>query len=385
MVPASRFIDAARRRGFGLFSGVPCSYLKPLINTVIDDDSLTYVAAANEGDAVAIAAGAELGGTRAVAMFQNSGLGNAVNPITSLVHTSRLPLLLVVTLRGEPGGPPDEPQHELMGRITTRLLEEMEVPWDWFPTATDDVDPVMDRVEDSIGDQRCSHALVMRKDSVAPHALQSSARGARPDACSGEGSAATERRSAFLLAVQSNQLPGDVIIATTGYTGRELFAGADQPNQFYMVGSMGCAASLGLGLALTRSERRVIVLDGDGALLMRLGAMATVGHYRPDNMVHVLLDNGMHESTGGQATASSTVDFCAIAAACGYPRVSEAADAEALGGILGKQGSGLRFVRCPVLPGLADDLPRPCITPEGVTTRLRRYLGVNHDAAPAPA
>ena len=175
--------------------------------------------------------------------------------------------------------------------------------------------------------------------------------------------------------------PGDVVVATTGYTGRELYAAGDRPNQYYMVGSMGCAASLGLGLALVRPDRRVIVLDGDGALLMRLGALATAGHYRPDNMIHVLLDNGMHESTGGQATVSGTMDFCAIAAACGYPDVSEANDPDALGAILADPSHGLRFVRSAVLPGVPDDLPRPDIIPEQVATRLRRFLGVANDSA----
>jgi phosphonopyruvate decarboxylase len=385
MVPASSFIDAARNRGFRLFTGVPCSYLKPLINAVIDDESLAYVAAANEGDAVAIAAGAELGGTRAVAIFQNSGLGNAVNPLTSLVYTSRLPVLLVVTLRGEPGGTPDEPQHELMGRITTRLLEEMAIPWAYFPTDEDDLAPVMDRAEASIGHERQPFALVMRKGSVAPQPLRSASQGRQPEQRAGAPGQATHYREALLRAVQSNERPGDVIVATTGFTGRELYACEDRPNQFYLVGAMGCAASLGLGLALSRPDRRVIVLDGDGALLMRLGALATAGHYRPPNMIHVLLDNGMHESTGGQATVSGTVDFCAVAAACGYPVVSQADDPDALGAVVADPSPGLRFVRSAVLPGVPDDLPRPAIAPERVTARLRRFLGAGHDHAPASA
>jgi len=118
MINAEAFVQAVRAQGFALWTGVPCSYLKPFINYVIDDPASRYVAAANEGDAIAIAAGASLAGSPAIAMFQNSGLGNAVNPLTSLTHTFNIPVLVITTLRGEPGGAPDEPQHELMGAIT---------------------------------------------------------------------------------------------------------------------------------------------------------------------------------------------------------------------------------------------------------------------------
>ncbi|MDP7041670.1 MAG: thiamine pyrophosphate-binding protein, partial [Gammaproteobacteria bacterium] len=145
MIEASEFLEAAHERGFALFTGVPCSYLKPLINYVIDSPELRYIGAANEGDAVAIAAGAQLGGTRSVAMFQNSGLGNAVNPLTSLLHTFKLPVLLIPTLRGEPGGPADEPQHELMGAITTDMLDLMQIQWEYFPVEAEQIPAALDR------------------------------------------------------------------------------------------------------------------------------------------------------------------------------------------------------------------------------------------------
>ena len=128
MIAADVFLEASTRHGFGLYTGVPCSYLKPFINSVIDSDQLRYVGAANEGDVVAIGAGAELAGKRSVVMFQNSGLGNTVNPLTSLTCPFKIPVLLIPTLRGEPGGAPDEPQHELMGAITTDMLDLMQIP-----------------------------------------------------------------------------------------------------------------------------------------------------------------------------------------------------------------------------------------------------------------
>jgi len=136
MIKAENFVQVAKKKGFGLYTGVPCSFLKPFLNFVIDSPTVRYVAAANEGEAVAIAAEAELAGMRSVAMLQNSGLGNTVNPLTSLHQIFRIPILLIVTWRGEPEGAHDKPQHKLMGAITPKLLDLMQIPWAYFPTET---------------------------------------------------------------------------------------------------------------------------------------------------------------------------------------------------------------------------------------------------------
>src|SRR5262245_30404920 len=159
--------------GFTLYTGVPCSYVKPFINYVIDAPDLSYIGAANEGDAVAIATGAELGGKRAIAMMQNSGLGNAVSPLTSLNAIFRIPTLLIVTLRGEPGGPKDEPQHELMGQITPKMLELMNVGWSFFPTEEKEVGAALEKALAHMAKTELPYAFVMKKDSVAPHKLTS--------------------------------------------------------------------------------------------------------------------------------------------------------------------------------------------------------------------
>lgn len=376
MIEAGEFFAAAGARGFGLYAGVPCSYLKPFINYVIDAPGLHYVAAANEGDAVAVAAGAALAGLPAVAMFQNSGLGNAVNPLTSLNHVFRIPVLLITTLRGEPGGAPDEPQHELMGAITTDLLELMQVAWDWFPASQAEIAPVLDRALAHMHATGRPFALVMRQGSVAPRALVSAPLAPRQPAAGSLPPAAPQAtRAAVLAAVQQAAGPGDVLVATTGYTGRELYALADRDNQLYMVGSMGCASSFGLGLALARPDRRVIVLDGDGAALMRLGALATVGAVRPPNLVHLLLDNGVHESTGGQGTVSPLIDFCAIARGCGYPQVERLADPARVAAALRAAPGGLSFIHVPMQPGVASQLPRPQATPDQVARRFAAALG----------
>jgi phosphonopyruvate decarboxylase len=374
MIEAGAFIQAARAHGFGLYAGVPCSYLKPFINYVIDSDQLRYIGAANEGDAVAIAAGASLGGMGAVAMFQNSGLGNAVNPLTSLTWTFRIPILVITTLRGEPGGAPDEPQHELMGQVTTQMLETMQIPWAFFPTEAAEIAPLLERAVAQMQSSGRPFALVMRKGSVAPVSLQSVPEATAPRLASAQRQTPAYRRQDMLRVVQSAVTDSDLLVATTGYTGRELFACDDRANQIYMVGSMGCAPTFGLGLAVARPDRRVLVLDGDGAALMRLGALATLGHEQPSNLLHILLDNGIHESTGGQATVSRGLDFPAIAAACGYPDCVSIADPDQLRAAVADNQPGLRFIHVPIKPGIAADLPRPSQKPEAVAQRFRAEL-----------
>jgi phosphonopyruvate decarboxylase len=166
-----------------------------------------------------------------------------------------------------------------------------------------------------------------------------------------------------------------IVLATTGFCGRELFAIEDRPNQLYMVGSMGCVVPLALGVALARPDLRVVALDGDGAALMRMGAFATVGAYGPANLQHLLLDNGVHDSTGGQATVSGHVCFADVAAACGYASAFETDDVAGLGPWLTASPiDGPRFARLLTRAGTPDGLPRPSMTPVEVKTRLMQHF-----------
>lgn len=380
MIQAERFVEELHRAGFGLWTSVPCSYLTPLINTVIDSPDIQYIGAANEGEAVAIAAGARLGGLGSVVMFQNSGLGNAVSPLTSLTAIFQIPVLVIVTWRGEPGGPADEPQHALMGRITPQLLELMGISWEFAPTQNDEITAAVAGAAKHMQSIRTPYAFIMKKETVAPHELQT-----RPDLNRSHTVTAPiadplpkQRFDAdeVLRTVQSAARPTDVVVATTGYTGRALYALADRPNQFYMVGSMGCASSFGLGLARAQPRRRVIVLDGDGAALMHLGAMPILGHERPPNLVHVLLDNAVHDSTGAQATVAPDVDFATLAAACGYPRVRRIGSRGDLESELQDRTETLRFLHVRTAPRTDHKLPRPEITPPQVAQRLQQWMGL---------
>jgi phosphonopyruvate decarboxylase len=167
-----------------------------------------------------------------------------------------------------------------------------------------------------------------------------------------------------------------VLLATTGKTGRELYEIADDPGHFYMVGSMGCISPLGLGLAITRPKQDIIVIDGDGSLLMRMGAMSTLGQYGPPNLLHLVLDNNAHDSTGGQKTVSHNLDFVKIAAACGYTNAIYVHDLNELEAALHewKATKGLTFLHMRIAVGSLDQLGRPHIKPYEVKERLRKFL-----------
>jgi phosphonopyruvate decarboxylase len=388
MIEAARFVEAARARGFDWYAGVPCSYLTPFINYVLQDPTLRYVSAANEGDAVAIVAGLALAGRRGIAMMQNSGLGNAVSPLTSLTWTFRLPQLLIVTWRGQPGVP-DEPQHALMGPITPAMLDTMEIPWELFPVDAGAIGAALDRAVTHMDATGRPYALVMQKGSVAPHALQPGA-GTRiavtrlppMPAVFAEVATRPTRREALQRVIAHTPVGSSVVFASTGFCGRELYALDDRPNQLYLVGSMGCVGAVALGFALARPDLQVLAIDGDGAALMRLGAFATIGSYGPSNLTHLLLDNGVHESTGGQATVSGSVAFAAVASACGYALAVEATSLDTLDAFLDRMTStGARFARLVIRPGTAVDLPRPTVTPVEVARRLIDHIDASRKAA----
>jgi phosphonopyruvate decarboxylase len=379
MISASDFFAEAGRAGFDFYTGVPCSFLTPLINGALSAPGLSYVGAASEGEAVAIAAGAWLAGRQTVVMCQNSGLGNAVNPLTSLNEPFRIPTLLLTTWRGEPGIP-DEPQHALMGRITQDLLSVIGVPHAPFPASAEALGPAIAAATERMRATGLPFAFVVRKDDVAEAGLQAPERPARAPGRRADFSAAAaaERPTRAAVLERFLQLVPEegAVVATTGKCGRELFTLADRPQHLYQVGSMGGASGMALGVALNTGGP-VFVLDGDGAALMKLGTFATIGAYAPPNLVHVLLDNGAHDSTGGQPTVSATVDFAAVALACGYRTAAscttldgfEAAFREA---VTAQPGPALIHAR--IAPGSMAKLGRPSVKPPEVAQRFKAFL-----------
>ena len=405
MIEAEEFIAAATARGFDFFTGVPCSFLTPLIDGVISAPDLTYIGAASEGEAVAIAAGAWLAGRKTVVMCQNSGLGNAVNPLTSLNYPFRIPTLFITTWRGQPGLK-DEPQHELMGRVMDRILDTIEIRHRAFPDQSQQVGPAFDEADAAMTETDLPFAFTMAKGSVAKSGLHQTpvakpkagtrrdltGGGAPPDARRagpGATSAGAPRRArrdltgggappsrADTLRKFLDVVPEAAgVVATTGKCGRELFTLADRKQHLYQVGSMGCATGMGLGIALN-TKRAIAVLDGDGAALMKLGTMASIGAYHPQNLVHILLDNGTHDSTGGQMTVSPAVDFAGVALACGYAAAFACDSLDGFGEAVKAAfaAKGPSLVHMKIAPGSMKDLGRPTVAPRDVARRFKAFL-----------
>jgi phosphonopyruvate decarboxylase len=377
MITAGSFIEHLRSLGYSQYAGVPCSFFASFLNYVIDDPRLDYVGATSEGEAVGITFGAALAGRKTVTMCQNSGLGNMVNPLTSLNYPFQIPTLLIVTWRGQPGVK-DEPQHEQMGRITHQLLDTLEIPSLPFPANESEIAGVMAEAEASMRQRQRPFALVMAKNSVAPNELagaQTPVRVVTDVRQSFSNDVRLTRTEALELILAT--LDGDeAIIATTGKTGRELFSIADRPNHLYVVGGMGTASAIGFGVAHALPRQPVVVIDGDGAALMKMGSLATIGFYQPENFLHIILDNEVHDSTGGQQTASTIVRFAEIAGAANY-RSAFAVDRpeeirDAVRDLRHRRGPSLLHVK--IRRGSPENLGRPTVKPHQVKKRFSSFL-----------
>jgi phosphonopyruvate decarboxylase len=316
MINPQEFVNSLKRSGFHFFTGVPCSFFQSAINCVRADDGLQYLSAVNEGAALALASGAQLAGRGAVVMLQNSGLGNLINPLTSLNMIYNLPVLLFIS--GRAYGVQDEPQHEIMGKTMGGLLEAMGVCYSDLPQDLKDYEEALRAAKKTMSQRQQPYVFFVRKDSVGSFETPAV-----------KGDYPLSRMAAIKIVAEFLK-DDDVVIATTGMPSRELFSSCDRPLNFYMQGSMGHAPSIALGVALSKPGQRVISLDGDGALLMHMGVLSTIGYYKPENFFHIVLDNEAYETTGNQDTTSSSTDFCQAAKACGYREVFNAGSEDEL-------------------------------------------------------
>ena len=373
---ADEILDICIENGVRLISGVPCSSLGRLIDAADRRQGFAYIPAANEGDAVAVATGAWLGGGMpGVVVCQNSGLGNAVSPLTSLVSTVSAPFLAFVGWRGGPNTP-DEPQHDLMGRITPALLELCDV----------EVLEIGGSEGAILGATRSAFERVMQGRRVAILIENNVLSGSGGDRAtpSVPGSLQTldvrvfgdrPARVAVLRELVDSAPADTALISTTGKTSRELFTISDRAPQFYQVGAMGCVGALALGVTQA-TARRVVAIDGDGAALMRLGALSTIGAMAPTNLVHLLLDNERHDSTGGQRTTSNTTDLADVALACGYRRVARCDLIDGVRAALrwAWEASGPAMVHVKIAGGSMEPLGRPNMAPATYARRFREFM-----------
>ena len=366
-------------------AGVPCSFFTPLVNYMTVDPQLDYLSASSEGEAVAVAAGLVAAGKPAFALMQNSGLGNAVNPVTSLLYIYDIPVVLLVSHRGQ-AGLSDEPQHELMGQITEELSRLIALQ-----THTLVDDPALFAAELTAAQERglpaawiCPKGVLKGGPKAPPIELALHSRAVSP------GSAGVFRPELYREQALERLLPyfnagladglAPAVVGTTGKLSRELYELDDRDhskrNRFYMVGSMGCAAGFGLGVARGLSDRPVIVLDGDGALLLKLGSLAAIGHHGPVNLHHIVFDNGAHDSTGGQPTLSTTVDFATMALAAGYRDACTVSSPRSLVEVFERQlaMSGPTLLRVAIRTGSRKDLGRPTHAPKDRWRWFSDYL-----------
>jgi phosphonopyruvate decarboxylase len=376
MIEAQLFYDLLTRGGVRFFTGVPDSLLKSFCAYITDHtDTAHHSIAVNEGAAIALASGFHLAtGELPLVYMQNSGIGNAVNPLLSLADAEvfRIPMLLTIGWRGHPGAH-DEPQHIKQGKVTLPLLEAMNSPSTVLAEHEDECRSQLDSCLRSLGEKKSPHALVIRPGIFAPYALQTK----EPD----QGELSREDAIAIII---GSSAPQGICFCTTGMASRELYEirerlGQGHEQDFLTVGSMGHASQIALGAALQRPNLPVTVLDGDGALLMHLGALAAIGCAGPANFRHIILNNGAHDSVGGQPTLGLKIDIPAIARACGYVEAKMITNAAELRSALAekppagkKAGPVLLEVR--VRRGARNDLGRPRTTPEENRRSLMRYI-----------
>jgi len=364
VISAQTFLATLVGKGFNFFAGVPDSSLKSLLALLEAQGVKNYICA-NEGAAIAVAAGYHLATNLVpIVYMQNSGLGNAINPLLSLTHQRvyAVPILLIIGWRGEPGKA-DEPQHFATGEHTTEILQSLDIPCKIISIDSD--------VEETIAE-----AVSTLKESSSPFALLCR-KGLfdKSVAASIANTYEMSREEAIKILLKS--LPeATAIVCTTGQAGRELYEFREstlrestprestQQNHrqdFLNVGAMGHASQIALGIALEKPDTNVVCIDGDGALIMHMGALAIIGQYGRRNFRHVVINNGVHDSVGGQPTAGLNIDIPAIATACGYKQTASchcAADLpDAVHALISADGPSLLEIR--VHPGGRDNLSRP--------------------------
>lgn len=362
MISPAFFIETLKKHGIDFFAGVPDSLLKNICAYITDHvDSDHNIITANEGAAVGLAAGYHLAtGKAGVVYMQNSGEGNIINPLASLTDKEvyNIPVLLLIGWRGRPGVH-DEPQHVKQGKVTTGLLNVMGVNYE---VLAKEEDKALKQIEKAVKALRNNEvfALVIEKDTFDEYKLQNV-----------ELNDLTMSREEAIQTVASALGPKDVIVSTTGMISRELFEartawGQGHERDFLTVGSMGHASQIALGIALEKKDRKVWCFDGDGATIMHMGSMAIVASKKPSNYIHVVFNNGAHDSVGGQPTVGLKIDLPAVAKAVGYAQAYSTENMESLSSILrqiSKAGQGPVLLEIKVKKGNRKDLGRPTTTP----------------------
>ncbi|MBR4673544.1 MAG: phosphonopyruvate decarboxylase [Victivallales bacterium] len=357
MLNQAKVFQALANHGVTFFTGVPDSYLNGFCNYALAHCAERNVIAANEGNAVGIAAGHYFASREIPLVYmQNSGEGNAVNPLASLVDKNvyAVPMLLLIGWRGQGDTEPNHPQHKLQGEITASLLDLLHIPYSILTDSDEEFENTVQKAVKYCTENRTPYGLIAPKGVMAD-----------PDKPNNVDATYPMSREEAIEVILDNMPEDTVYSATTGRATRELFFLREKRNEtkahdFLNVGSMGHASSVALGIALEKKDKHVVTLDGDSAAMMHLGAMTMVSKVKAPNFMHVILNNGAHESVGGQPSAGHLVDFTKIAEACGYATVGHTVSNknELVAAINQLKNCGrASFIDCRIHKGLARKLP----------------------------
>lgn len=373
MIAPEELFEQLKLANISFFTGVPDSLLKSFCAYVTENAKKgEHVVAANEGGAIALAAGHYLAtGEYALVYMQNSGLGNAVNPLLSLADTDvySIPMLLMIGWRGKPGHR-DEPQHVKQGRVTLKLLDAMEIPHYVLDGNMANWQDVVNTACYEMKARQGPVAIVVRKGTFERHQLKAQSKQKNP----------LTREDAIGIVVDG-LVDGDLVVSTTGMASRELFELRDKKGQshdsdFLTVGSMGHSSQIALGVALAKSDKQVFCIDGDGSVLMHTGGLAIIGQLAPKNFKHILINNEAHDSVGGQPTASPNVDYVNLALSMGYKLASRAVTCEEARNAIRnmREATGPCLLEIRVRRGARKDLGRPTLTPIEIKDNFTKEL-----------
>lgn len=362
MVSPELFIKTLQSNGVGFFTGVPDSLLKNVCAYITDNVPCDRnIITANEGSAVGVAAGHYLAtGEVTLVYMQNSGIGNAVNPLLSLADEKvySIPMIVMIGWRGEPGVH-DEPQHVKQGEVTLTLLDAMRIPYVILPEEETAASTAVGKIVTDCRNTGKPHAIIIRKGTFGPYKLRTKVPNSNP-VC----------REEAMKCVVDSITSDSIIVSTTGKLSRELYEyrdekGMSHESDFLTVGSMGYSSSIAFGIALAKADRKVFCFDGDGAFIMHMGAISNIGNLAPKNYIHVLFNNGAHESVGGQPTLGFSIDVPAIALACGYRKAVSVSSLEEIQSALAElaDSEGPSLIEIKVGINSREDLGRPKTTP----------------------
>ena len=375
MISPKYFYDSLIANGTDFFAGVPDSLLKNFCAYITDNAPADkHIISANEGSATALATGYHFAtGKIPLIYMQNSGEGNMINPLLSIVDPDvySVPMMIVIGWRGEPGVH-DEPQHVKQGKVTCDLLDAMKIPYSILGAGNCNkcLDKALAKAYEYIKANNAPYALVIKKGTFEDYTLQNNTT-----------VEADMSREEAIEKIMLSAPETAAFVSTTGMASRELYELRDKHGQghskdFLTVGGMGHASQIALSIAMQKKDRLIYCIDGDGASIMQMGGMATIGTRNPSNMVHIVLNNGAHDSVGGQPTVGRQIDFCGIAKACGYGNVVKASTKEELDAILKDENTfdKLTFIEVLVRKGARKDLGRPKTTPQENKKAMMEFL-----------